>query len=131
LTNQTISPPVAATYIINLQIGFGDRVEGLAIGRQHPLTLYDLQVELQQHYNIPILEQKISFNGMPLTHLPPDTSLDIIGIINNSFISLWYRNNLYDYQLQSNGYFSPRQQGISSYYEDGYQSLRSGDTSSR
>ncbi|CAF3553054.1 unnamed protein product [Adineta steineri] len=145
LTNQTISTPAIATYIISLQIGLGDRIQGLAIGRSHPITLYDLQVELQQHFNVPVLQQNLSFNGMPLMHLPPDTSLQTIGITNNAFISLWYRNNIYidqqqiaDYftprQQQNADYITPRQQEMSSYYyDDGSQSLRSssGDVSSR
>ena len=123
---------MAATYIISLQIGYGERVQGLAIGRQHPITIYDLQVELQQHFNIPILEQNLSYNGMPLSHLPPDTSLATIGIVNNSFISLWSRNNMYgNQQQQLAAFYSPRQQGTSGYYEDGSQSLRSSAASSR
>jgi hypothetical protein len=96
--------PAAASFVTNLQVGFGDRHEGLVIGRPHPITVYDLQVELQQRFNIPVLEQNVAYNGMPLTHFPPDASLDTVGIGNNSFISLWYKNagpnNLQQQQLQ-------------------------------
>lgn len=110
--------PVAPTFVLNLQIGFGDRLEGLVIGRPHPITIYDLQVELQQRFNIPVLEQNVSHNGMPLTQFPPDASLDTLGILNNSFISLWYRNQATNNQQQqqqqppppSNDYYSSRQQ---------------------
>jgi hypothetical protein len=134
LTTPTISGPVAATYVINLQIGFGDRVEGLVIGRPHPITIYDLQVELQHHFNIPVLEQSVSYNGMPLTHFPPDSSLDTIGIVNNSFVSLWYKNlasNNNQQQQQTNNYYSPRQPITYSYYSDGSLSTRGSDSSTR
>ncbi|UJR35185.1 hypothetical protein I4U23_027952 [Adineta vaga] len=114
IQTQTISPPAATTFLHNLQIGIGDRVEGLVIGRPYPSTIYDLQIELQQRFNIPIQEQNLSYNGTLLTQYPPDTSLDSIGIVNNSFISLWVRNS------SSN---NPQQQQISgSYYGDGSQS---------
>jgi len=132
LTSPTISGPVAATYVINLQIGFGDRVEGLVIGRPHPITIYDLQVELQHHFNVPVLEQNVSYNGMPLTQFPPDSSLDTIGIVNNSFVSLWYKNIGYNNpQQQTNDYYSPRQPISYSYYSDGSLSTRGSDTSAR
>jgi hypothetical protein len=125
LTSPTISGPVAATTcIINLQIGFGDRVEGLVIGRPHAITIYDLQVELQQRFNIPVLEQNVSYNGMPLTQFPPDSSLETIGIVNNSFISLWYKNIVHNNQQPSIDYYSPRQQVPYSHYSDGSQSSR-------
>jgi hypothetical protein len=131
LTSPAISSPAAATnYVINLQIGFGDRVEGLVVGRPHPITIYDLQVELQQRFNIPVLEQNVSYNGMALTQFPPDSSLDTIGIINNSFISLWYKNSGYNQQQQQIiDYYSPRQQVPISYYSDG--SISSRDMSPR
>ena len=117
-------------HVINLQIGFGDRVEGLVVGRPHPITIYDLQVELQQRFNIPVLEQNVSYNGMALTQFPPDSSLDTIGIINNSFISLWYKNLGYNQQQQQIiDYYSPRQQVPISYYSDG--SISSRDMSPR
>ncbi len=131
MTSPAISSPAAATnYVINLQIGFGDRVEGLVVGRPHPITIYDLQVELQQRFNIPVLEQNVSYNGMALTQFPPDSSLDTIGIINNSFISLWYKNSGYNQQQQQIiDYYSPRQQVPISYYSDG--SISSRDMSPR
>jgi hypothetical protein len=119
LNTPTLSGPVAATYVINLQSGFGDRVEGLVIGRLHPITIYDLQVELQQRFNIPVLEQNVSYNGMSLTQFPPDSLLDTIGIVNNSFISLWYKNVVYINPKQSNDYYSPRQSVSYSYHSDG------------
>jgi hypothetical protein len=131
LTSPTISGPVAATYVINLQIGIGDRVEGLVVGRPHPIAIYDLQVELQQRFNIPVLEQNVSYNGMTLTQFPPDASLDTIGIVNNSFISLWYRNMVFSNQQQSNDYYSARQQVPVSYYGDGSRSPGGSDMSSR
>ncbi|CAF3375578.1 unnamed protein product [Rotaria sp. Silwood1] len=130
LTSPNISGPVAASYVINLQIGFGDRVEGLVIGRPHPVTVYDLQVELQQRFNIPLLEQNVSYNGMSLTQFPPDISLDAIGIVNNSFVSLWYKNFVPQNQQLSNDYYSPRQQVQMPYSNDGSQTARS-DMSSR
>ena len=124
---------------MNLQIGFGDRLEGLVIGRPHPISIYDLQVELQQRFNIPVLDQNVAHNGMPLTQFPPDTSLDTLGILNNSFISLWYRNpapnsqqqqppppQQYQQQQPSNDYYTARQQAPPTYYSDGSQSPRGG-----
>ncbi|CAF0879530.1 unnamed protein product [Rotaria sp. Silwood1] len=143
LTNPNTAAPVAPTFVLNLQIGLGDRVEGLAIGRPHPITLYDLQVELQQRFNIPILDQNITYNGMPLTQYPPDAPLDSLGVVNNAFISLWYRgpgsNNQQQQQQQPqpppNEYYSTRQQAPSSFYGDGSQSTGGGggqnDTSPR
>ncbi|CAF2522135.1 unnamed protein product [Rotaria sp. Silwood2] len=131
LTSPNISGPVAATYVTNLQIGFGDRVEGLVIGRPHPVTVYDLQVELQQRFNIPLLEQNVSYNGMSLKQFSPDISLDAIGIVNNSFISLWYKNLIPQNQQPSNDYYSPRQQVPVPYSNDGSQTPRSSDMSSR
>jgi hypothetical protein len=129
--NAQVQAPMAATSVLNLQIGFGDRLEGLVIGRPHPITVYDLQVELQQRFNIPILEQTISHNGMPLTQYPPDAPLDSLGIVNNSFISLWYKNSAPNNQQQqppppSNDYYPPRQQPPPSLYTDGSQSPRGG-----
>ncbi len=129
MTNQNAPAPVAATSVVNLQIGFGDRVEGLVIGRAHPITLYDLQVELQQRFNIPVLEQNVSHNGMSLAQYPPDAGLDSLGIVNNSFISLWYKaqNNQQQQQQQMpNDYYSARQQPPPSFYGDGSQSPRGG-----
>ena len=88
-----VQAPVASTFVLNLQIGFGDRLEGLIVGRPHPITIYDLQIELQQRFSISVMEQNVSYNGIPLTQYPPETTLDTIGIVNNSFISLWYRNS--------------------------------------
>ena len=133
-TTPTISGPIAATYVINLQIGFGERLEGLVVGRPHPITIYDLQVELQQHFNIPVLEQNVSYNGIPLTQFPPDSLLDTIGILNNSFISLWYRNVIYNQQQQqqqSSDYYSSGQPISYSYYSDGSRSPLGSDTSPR
>ncbi len=136
LANQNNQAPVASTYVLNLQIGFGDRLEGLVIGRPHPITVYDLQVELQQRFNIPVLDQNVAHNGMPLTQFPPDASLDTLGILNNSFISLWYRNPAPNHQQQQqqqqlqqppNDYYSARQQVPPTFYGDGSQSPRVGD----
>jgi hypothetical protein len=142
LPTQNTQAPVAATYVLNLQIGFGDRLEGLVIGRAHPISVYDLQVELQQRFNIPVLDQNVAYNGMPLTQYPPDTSLDTLGILNNSFISLWYKNPAPNSQQQQqqqqpppqqlqqqqppNDYYSARQQVPPTYYGDGSQSPRGG-----
>ena len=150
LANQNTSAPIASTYVLNLQIGFGDRLEGLVVGRPHPITIYDLQVELQQRFNIPVLEQSVAHNGMPLSQFPPDASLDTLGILNNSFISLWYRSPAPNNQqlqqqpppppppsLPPNDYYSTRQQIQQvqpAYYGDGSQSPRGGglgDTSPR
>ncbi|CAF3820505.1 unnamed protein product [Rotaria sordida] len=131
LTSPNISGPVAATYVINLQIGFGDHVEGLIIGRPHPITVYDLQVELQQRFNIPLLEQNVSYNGMSLAQFPPDISLDAIGIVSNSFVSLWYKNFAPQTQQPSNEYYSPRQPVPLSYSNDGSRTPRTSDMSSR
>ncbi|CAF3838511.1 unnamed protein product [Rotaria sordida] len=136
LTNPNAAPPVAPSFVLNLQIGIGDRIEGLAIGRPHPITLYDLQVELQQRFNIPILDQNVAYNGMPLTQYPPDAPLDSLGVVNNSFISLWYKgsgsNNQQQQQQQQppppppNEYYSARQQAPPSFYGDGSQSTGGG-----
>ena len=131
MTSPGIPGPVAANYVINLQIGFGDRVEGLVVGRPHPITAYDLQIELQQRFNIPLLEQNVSYNGMSLTQFPPDISLDAIGIVNNSFISLWYKNVAHQNPQPSNDYYSPRQQAPGLYSSDGSVTVRSSDNSSR
>jgi hypothetical protein len=130
LANQNNQAPVASTYVLNLQIGFGDRLEGLVIGRPHPITVYDLQVELQQRFNIPVLDQNVAHIGMPLTQFPPDASLDSLGILNNSFISLWYRNPASNNQQQQqqqhpNEYYQTRQQPPPQFY-DGSQSPRGG-----
>jgi hypothetical protein len=69
---------------------------------------------------------------MLLTQFPPDSLLETIGIVNNSFISLWYRNIVYNnQQQQSTDYYSPRQPISYSYYSDGSQSPRGSDTSTR
>ena len=123
---------MAATYVLNLQIGFGDRVEGLVVGRPHPITIYDLQMELQQRFSIPVLEQNISYNGMPLTQFPPDSSLDTMGIVNNSFISLWYKTVIYtNPQPPMTEYYSPRQPVSYSYYSEGSRSPVGSDLSPR
>ena len=109
IQNQTITPPNATTFLHNLQIGMGDRVEGIVIGRPYPSTIYDLQIELQQRFNIPIHEQNLSYNGTLLTQYPPDTPLDSIGIVNNSFVSLWVRSSV------------PNIQPPTQYYADGPQ----------
>jgi hypothetical protein len=91
-------------------------------------------VEIQQRFNIPVLDQNVAHNGMPLTQFPPDTSLDTLGILNNSFISLWYRNPAPNNQQQqqqppSNDYYSARQQPPpppATFYSDGSQSPRGG-----
>lgn len=132
LTNPAGPGPNASSFILNLQIGFGDRVDGLAIGRPHPISIYDLQTELQQRYNIPILEQNVSYNGMPLTQLPPDASLETVGIGNNSFISLWYRPPPSQFQQQQpmmNDYNSSRQGPPQSVYPDSFPMLRPADGS--
>ncbi|CAF1156405.1 unnamed protein product [Adineta ricciae] len=111
IQNQTITPPNATTFLHNLQIGMGDRVEGLVIGRPYPSTIYDLQIELQQRFNIPIHEQNLSYNGTLLTQYPPDTPLDSIGIVNNSFVSLWVRNSVPNIQPQAQYYADGPQTG--------------------
>lgn len=90
--NQMTAPPVVTTFLTNIQIGIGDRVESLVIGRSYPTTIYDLQVELQQRFSIPIHEQNLSYNGTILNQYPPDTPLDAIGVVNNSFVSVWTRS---------------------------------------
>lgn len=94
----------------------GDRTEGLVVGRPHPITVYDLQFELQQRFNIPILDQNLTFNGMPLGQYPPDAPLDSLGIGNNSLISLWYKG-----QPMRNDYYQTRQQAPQAMYGDGSQ----------
>lgn len=68
---------------------------------------------------------------MPLTQFPPDISLDAVGIVNNSFISLWYKNSMHQNPQLSNDYYAPRQQAPVAYYNDGSQTVRSNDTSPR
>ena len=127
-----VQAPVASTFVLNLQIGFGDRLEGLIVGRPHPITIYDLQIELQQRFSISVMEQNVSYNGIPLTQYPPETTLDTIGIVNNSFISLWYRNSGQQQQQPPQEYYQPRQQQQqpppppSSYYPEEPQSPRGG-----
>ena len=122
--NPAHSVPVATSFVLNLQIGLGDRAEGLVVGRPHPITVYDLQMELQQRFNIPVLEQNVSYNGMPLTQFPPDAPLDSLGIVNNSFISLWYRNPASNnQQAPMPDYYSARPQ-MPGPYNDGSQSMR-------
>jgi len=125
MPNPNVQAPVASTFVLNLQIGFGDRLEGLVIGRPHPITIYDLQVELQQRFNIPVLEQNVSYNGMPLTQFPPDASLDTLGILNNSFISLWYRNSAPSQPPQQQQP-QQQQQQQATYYNDPSQSAYAG-----
>lgn len=131
VNSPNISGPVAATYVITLQIGFGERVEGLVIGRPHPITVYDLQVELQQRFNIPLLEQNVSYNGMSLIQFPPDIALDAVGIVNNSFISLWYKSNVPQNSQLYNAYYSPSQQMQFSYGSNVPPTTRSNDMSAR
>ena len=137
LTSPNASAPVAPSFLLNLQVGFGDRLEGMIIGRPHPITIYDLQMELQQRFNIPVLEQNVSYNGMPLTQFPPDASVDSLGIVNNSFVSLWYKNaptqNLPPAQpAPMNDFHSNRQAPPlppPSMYGEGSQSSRGNDAS--
>ena len=118
--------------MINLLIGFGDRIEPIVIGRPHPITIYDLQVELQQRFNIPLLEQIVYHDRSSLTQYSPNLSLDAIGIRDNSFISLWSKNFGQNYQYQSNDYYSPRQQApLVPYSVDGSQTVRSNELSPR
>ncbi|CAF0789318.1 unnamed protein product, partial [Didymodactylos carnosus] len=86
-------------------------------------------MELQQRFNIPVLDQNVGYNGISLTQFPPDAPLESVGIVNNSFISLWYKNvNQNSGQLQQqNDMFTPRQQ----YGGDGSQSPRQGQLSPR
>jgi len=137
--NASIAPPppgpVASSFLLNLQIGFGDRLEGMIVGRPHPITVYDLQVELQQRFNIPVLDQNVSYNGMSLTQFPPDAALESLGIVNNSFVSLWYKTQQQQpppppppqqqQQQQHNDYYSSRQaQPPASMYGDMSQTSR-------
>jgi len=135
LTNPNAQQSAAGTFVLNLQVGFGDRHEGLVIGRPHPITVYDLHVELQQRFNIPINEQNVSYNGMPLAQIPPDATLDTLGIVNNSFVSLWYKNSGPNNQQQQqplppapNDYYPTRQPPppLPAFYGDGSQSPRGG-----
>ncbi len=131
MTNPNAQQSAAGTFVLNLQVGFGDRHEGLVIGRPHPITVYDLHVELQQRFNIPINEQNVSYNGMPLAQIPPDATLDTLGIVNNSFVSLWYKNSGPNNQQQPpapNEYYPTRQPppALPAFYGDGSQSPRGG-----
>lgn len=76
------------------------------------------------------MEQNVSYNGMPLTQFPPDATLDTLGIVNNSFVSLWYKNSGQNQQQQQQqppqDYYQPRQQPPSSFYPDDSQSPRGG-----
>ena len=110
---------MAATYVVNLQVGFGERIEGLVVGRSHPITVYDLQVELQSRFNIPVLDQNASYNGMSLGQFPPDCLIETLGIANNSFISLWYKQNAsFTSQQPTTDYYSPRTPMPVTYYND-------------
>ncbi|CAF1953415.1 unnamed protein product [Rotaria magnacalcarata] len=124
LTNPNVAAPVAPAFILSLQINFVDRAEGLVVGRPHPITIYDLQFELQQRFNVPILDQNLAYNGMPLAQYPPDAPLDTLGIGNNSLISLWYRgqpSNNQQQQAPPNEYYSARPQVPPTFYGDGSQ----------
>jgi hypothetical protein len=71
---------------------------------------------------------------MSLAQFPPDSLLDTIGIVNNSFISLWYKNVVYTNQQQQqppNDYYSPRQPISYSYYNEGSRSPLGNDMSPR
>ena len=77
-------------------------------------------MELQHRFSIPVLEQNVSYNGMPLAQFPPDSLLETIGIVNNSFVSLWYKNVIHVNQQQqqpTTDYYSPRQSMSYPYYE--------------
>lgn len=128
LTSPNVPAPGNATFGLNLQVRFGDRLEGVSIVRPHPITIYDLQADLQQRFNIPILEQHVTYNGMSITLYPPDAPLESIGVANNSFISLWYRNAGPNPQMQ-------QQAPPAAFYGDGSLSSRGTggytDTSSR
>ena len=142
LTNQNVPPSAAPSYLLSLYIDLGDRREHTIISRNYPITVYDLQVDLQKRFNVPVSEQDLWFNRTPLTRFPPDTTLDSFGIGNDSCISLGYRN-LPPQQLpqipMSNDYYSPRkppplqneynperQQPSPSFHGDGPQSTRFG-----
>jgi hypothetical protein len=133
---QPVSTSVASvpSYVLNLQVGFGDRHESVIIGRSHPITVYDLQVELQQRFNVPILEQNVTHNGIPLTQYPPDAALETFSIANNSFLSLWYRNgstyvqpHVGQQQSLLTDYYTSRQYAPVTMYADGYQTARTVD----
>lgn len=87
-------------------------------------------MELQQRFSIPVMEQNVSYNGIPLLQFPPDATLDTLGIVNNSFISLWYKNSGQSNQQPppppSQDYYQPRQQQQPppSSYQDDSQSPR-------
>ncbi|CAF3646864.1 unnamed protein product [Adineta steineri] len=119
-SNQNIPPAVPTVFLLNLQIGLGDRAEGIVIGRPYPSTIYDLQIELQQRFGIPTAEQNLSYNGTLLAQYPPDTPLDSIGIVNHSFVSLWTRS------IPTN---NQQQQPPTPYYGDGPQSTYNGGNS--
>jgi hypothetical protein len=130
LTSPNAPGAMAPSFVVNLQVGFGDRMEGLIVGRPHPISVYDLQMELQQRFNIPVLEQNVSYNGMPLTQFPPDASLETLGIVNNSFISLWYRNTQAPpQQAPTNDYYPSRQQAPPAFYPDNPQAGRGNEGS--
>ena len=59
-----------------------------------PLVIYDLKLELNRTFKIPVDQQCIVYKGYNLHEYLDDAPLEAFGLENNSQIALWPRGNI-------------------------------------
>lgn len=81
-------------------MAYGSEREYVLVHGKKPLMVYDLKLELNKVFKIPMDQQCIVFKGYNIHEYTDDAPLDAFGLENNSPISVWPKGqNQPDYRL--------------------------------
>ena len=77
--------------VLKLYVTYGSDREYMLVHGRKPLMIYDLKMELNRLFKIPLDKQCIVFKGYYLHEYLDDAPLEAFGLENNSPISVWFK----------------------------------------
>lgn len=86
--------------VLKLYATYGSDREYILVHGRKPLMIYDLKLEINRIFKIPLEKQSIVFKGYYLHEYLDDAPLEAFGLENNSPISIWYKNDMEMQQQQ-------------------------------
>lgn len=79
--------------VLKLYVTYGSDREYVLVHGRKPLMIYDLRLELNRQFKIPLDKQCIVFKGYYLHEYLDDAPLEAFGLENNSPISVWLKGD--------------------------------------
>ena len=79
--------------VLKLYVTYGSDREYVLVHGRKPLMIYDLKLELNRQFKIPIDKQCIVFKGYYLHEYLDDAPLEAFGLENNNPISVWFKGD--------------------------------------